>query len=193
MSGFVDECRTEWRRLGVPEHLSNEMAADLSADLAEAEAEGVSPEEVLGNGVFDAKAFAASWATARGLVHPNLPAPGSRARPGWAVAVSALVSLVTIFAGLVIAVGRQGTSIASTAFRHPLTIPRFFPRSIGIGPHLSGSPVLLLENSGFRPLGVILVVVGLIGLCVTLWLWKPWSTHRRRPRFDESVGLPSFL
>lgn len=187
MSGFVDECRTEWRRLGVPEHVSNEMAADLSADLAEAEAEGVSPEEVLGNGVFDATAFAASWATARGLVHPNLPAAGS------AVAVSALGSLVTVIAGLVIAVGRQGSSIASTAFRRPLSIPRFFPRSITIGPHLSGSPILLLENSGFRPLGVILVVVGLIGLCVTLCLWKPWSTHRRRPRFDENAGLPSFL
>lgn len=195
MSGFVDECRKEWSRLGVPEHVSNEMAADLSADLAEAEAEGASPEEVLGNGVFDAKAFAASWATARGLVHPNLPAPGGRTRPGWAVAVSALVSLVTLIAGLVITSGHQATSIASVVFRHSvnLPIPRFFgPRRIRIGPHLPGSAILLV-NSGFRALGVVLVVAGLIGLCITLWLWKPWSTHRRRPRFDENVGLPSFL
>lgn len=64
MSRFVDECRKEWHRLGVPEAVSNEMAADLDADLAEAEAEGASPEHVLGNGVFDAHSFAASWAWA---------------------------------------------------------------------------------------------------------------------------------
>ena len=53
MSGFVDECRREWKRLGVPEAVANEMAADLAADLDEAAAEGVSGEEVLGNGYFD--------------------------------------------------------------------------------------------------------------------------------------------
>ena len=62
MSSFVDECRKEWSRLGVPEAEANEMATDLEADLAEAKAEGVSPEEVLGNGYFDPRSFAASWA-----------------------------------------------------------------------------------------------------------------------------------
>ena len=38
MSKFVNECSKEWKRLGVPESVSNEMAADLEADLAEAEA-----------------------------------------------------------------------------------------------------------------------------------------------------------
>jgi hypothetical protein len=41
VSEFVDECRREWRRLGVPDPVANEMAADLTADLEEAEAEGV--------------------------------------------------------------------------------------------------------------------------------------------------------
>ena len=68
MSSFVDECRKEWGRLGVPEAEANEMAADLEADLAEAKAEGVSPEEVLGNGYFDPRSFAASWAASRGFV-----------------------------------------------------------------------------------------------------------------------------
>src|SRR5262245_25669828 len=44
------------------------MAADLEADLIEAESEGVSAEEVLGNGAFDPRSFAASWARERGLI-----------------------------------------------------------------------------------------------------------------------------
>lgn len=68
MSEFIAECRREWRRLGVPEPAANEMAADLAADLKEAEQEGVSAEEVLGSGAFDPRAFAASWAGERGLV-----------------------------------------------------------------------------------------------------------------------------
>jgi hypothetical protein len=68
VSEFVDECRREWRRLGVPEPAANEMAADLAADLKEAEQDGVAAEEVLGSGAFDPRAFAASWASERGLV-----------------------------------------------------------------------------------------------------------------------------
>jgi hypothetical protein len=68
MNEFVEDCRREWRRLGVPERSANEMAADLAADLKEAEQNGVSAEEVLGEGAFDAHAFAASWASERGLV-----------------------------------------------------------------------------------------------------------------------------
>jgi hypothetical protein len=68
VSEFIAECRREWRRLGVPEPAANEMAADLTADLKEAEQDGVSAEEVLGSGAFDPRAFAASWASERGLV-----------------------------------------------------------------------------------------------------------------------------
>ena len=60
MNPFVEECRREWKRLGVPDPVANEMAADLEVDLAEAEADGTSAEEVLGTGVFDAPAFAAA-------------------------------------------------------------------------------------------------------------------------------------
>jgi hypothetical protein len=70
VSDFVEECRREWRRLQVPEPAANEMAADLAADLREAEAEGASAEEVLGNAAFDPRSFAASWAIERGLVQP---------------------------------------------------------------------------------------------------------------------------
>jgi hypothetical protein len=60
VSEFVEECRREWRRLGVPDPIANEMAADLTADIEEAEAEGGSAEDVLGNSVFDPRRFAAA-------------------------------------------------------------------------------------------------------------------------------------
>src|SRR5579864_4893833 len=72
VSEFVDECRREWRRLGVPDPVANEMAADLTADLEEAEAEGGSPEDVLGNSAFDPRRFAAAWAAARGVTGPPI-------------------------------------------------------------------------------------------------------------------------
>jgi hypothetical protein len=107
MSQFVDECRKEWKRLGVPEAAANEMAADLSTDLSEAEAEGVSPEEVLGNGIFDPAAFAASWADARGLVQQKSARFSVRGRPTWALIVGAAASTVTFLVGVVLLVGRS--------------------------------------------------------------------------------------
>jgi hypothetical protein len=63
---FVNECRREWKRLGVPKAVADEMADELVADLAEAEAEGVSWEEVLGSS--DPRSFAARWASERGVI-----------------------------------------------------------------------------------------------------------------------------
>lgn len=74
MSDFVEQCRSEWRRLGVPDPVAEEMATDLASDLGEARAEGVSAEEFLGSSVFDPRSFAASWAAERGVI----PAPSSR-------------------------------------------------------------------------------------------------------------------
>ena len=62
MSEFVEECRREWKRLGVPDPIANEMALDLTTDIEEAEAEGGSAEDVLGNSLFDPRRFAAAWA-----------------------------------------------------------------------------------------------------------------------------------
>ncbi len=78
MSDFVEQCRREWKRLGVPDPLAEEMAADLASDLGEAEAEGVSAEELLGSSVFDPRSFAASWAAERGII-PDPPKPRNRA------------------------------------------------------------------------------------------------------------------
>ena len=66
MTSFIEECRREWRRLGVPELLADEMATDLETDLAEAEADGIPAAEILGES--DPRRFAATWASERGLV-----------------------------------------------------------------------------------------------------------------------------
>jgi hypothetical protein len=65
---FIEECRREWRRLRVPRSVENEMAAELEADLAEAGAEGVTPEELAGS---DARSFARSWAAERAVARPR--------------------------------------------------------------------------------------------------------------------------
>ena len=78
MSAYVDECRREWKRLGVPDLLAEEMATELEADLAEAESEGVSAAEILGES--DPRRFAAAWASERGLVSEQPPHPKSRKR-----------------------------------------------------------------------------------------------------------------
>jgi hypothetical protein len=45
VNDFVEQCRREWKRLGVRGAVADEMAAELTADLEE----GASPEEVLGS------------------------------------------------------------------------------------------------------------------------------------------------
>jgi hypothetical protein len=89
MSVFVEECRQEWKRLGVPDLLADEMAADLEADLAEAEADGVSDAEFLGES--DPRRFAANWARERGLVSEEPPKPKSRKRLWIGLAVGLVV------------------------------------------------------------------------------------------------------
>src|SRR5579884_300590 len=68
MSDFVEQCRAEWKRLGVPDAIAGEMAADLGSDIRDAESDGISVEELLGGSASDPRAFAASWANERGLV-----------------------------------------------------------------------------------------------------------------------------
>jgi hypothetical protein len=105
MSKFVDECRREWKRLGVPHSVAGEMAADLEADLEEAESEGASLEEVLGSGAFDPRSFAASWAGERGVI----TGPPVRGRvPTRPFMWAAIVVLATITAaGAVLVISSQ--------------------------------------------------------------------------------------
>ncbi len=183
MSRFVDDCRKEWSRLGVPEIELNEMAADLEADLAEAQADGASPEEVLGNGYFDAKSFAASWAMARGVVSV---ARRDRSTIPVMLALAALVAGVVAGVGFLILVRpRVGSQAVAVSIGRRINRPP----SIFVGPHhfLSAGPGAALD-----PLGWVLFVVGLIGLVAVVWIWHPWG-HRDAAGSDQNIGMPSFL
>jgi hypothetical protein len=93
MTAFVEECRREWKRLGVPDLLADEMATDLHADLVEAEADGVSAAEILGES--DPRRFAATVASERGLVGDS-PPKKSRKRFWIVFAVCLFVLLVLL-------------------------------------------------------------------------------------------------
>ena len=92
MTAYVEECRQEWRRLGVPDLLAEEMATELESDLAEAQADGVSATEILGES--DPRRFAATWARERGLVAE--PAPPQKKRRRWILITVGLVVLFLV-------------------------------------------------------------------------------------------------
>jgi hypothetical protein len=108
---FIEECRREWKRLGVPDPVANEMAADLAADLKEAEDEGASAEEVLGSGAFDPRSFASAWATERGVIERPAPSGYRLARrsrlPAAAIATFALIAIV----GAVLMIGASSDTV----------------------------------------------------------------------------------
>jgi hypothetical protein len=185
VSDFVEECRREWRRLGVPDPVANEMAADLTVDLEEAEAEGGSPEDVLGNSAFDPRRFAAAWAAARGVTS----APAPYRPPAWrtpiAIALAVVVGVLTIGAGLALAVGRGSSSVAFATQRVaavPGSSRLFAPGpgrivSPGLPPGIVGTHIAGIE---LDPLALILFIVGVLGLVLlAVWYWSPWSSPRR--------------
>jgi hypothetical protein len=108
---FLEECRREWKRLGVPDPVANEMAADLAADLKEAEDEGASAEEVLGTGAFDPRSFAGAWATERGVIERSAPSgyrlPRRSRLPAAAIATFALIAIV----GAVLMIGASSGQV----------------------------------------------------------------------------------
>jgi hypothetical protein len=195
VNGFVDACRREWKRIGVPDAVANEMASDLEADLAEAEADGVSPEEVLGNGVFDAPSFAASWAAARGVA-TTAPAAGRRSRP-WALVTGGAASILLMVVGVGLLGPVQRASVAVAATRHSIVVPipgvLVGPRQTIFGPGLFAHQVA--DNTSLRIVGLVLFVIGVIGVAAVLWLWRSRSRSARPdpPGFDDSVRMPSFL
>ncbi|HEX3237339.1 MAG TPA: hypothetical protein VHQ99_02920 [Gaiellaceae bacterium] len=118
MTAFVEECRREWERLGVPDLLADEMAADLEADLAEAEADGVSAAEMLGES--DPRRFAAIWASERGLV--SEPAPPKGRRRVWPWVIVAVVFLAFLLS--LLALQTLGSSASSLQEPRPrITVP----------------------------------------------------------------------
>jgi hypothetical protein len=169
VNDFVEQCRREWRHLRVPDAVANEMAADLEADLAEAEADGASPEEVLGNSVFDPRSFAASWAAERGVI-PPASLPGTQAkRPLILAAIAALAVLAVT--GAALAIFARSGSVAMV----PSPRPRLSPPP-GNGPlhaHLSVD---------VRRIGATLLLVGLVGIALSAVYWFAWGDRRLNRR-----------
>lgn len=116
MSAFVEECRQEWKRLGVPDLLAEEMATELEADLEEAEADGITAAELLGES--DPHVFAATWARERGLVAET---PPKRNRKRLWIGLAACLVLVCV-ALPTLALIRVGSEPAHAA--NPVKVPR---------------------------------------------------------------------
>jgi hypothetical protein len=108
MIRFVEECRREWSRLGVPDAVADEMAEDLAADLDEARAEGAGPEDVLGASATDPRSFAASWAAARGVTRATPESLRARGKSPLAPALALLFAAI-VAAGAVVVIVAAGS------------------------------------------------------------------------------------
>ena len=123
MTAYVEECRQEWKRLGVPDLFAEEMATELESDLAEAQADGVSATEILGES--DPRRFAATWATERGLIAEPTPPRTKRRRWIWVVVglvalilVAWIVTVIGLFAAATVSVKTSARSPV-----RPVTVP----------------------------------------------------------------------
>jgi hypothetical protein len=183
---FVEECRREWRRLGVPDPIANEMALDLTADIEEAEAEGGSAEDVLGNSLFDPRRFAAAWANARGVtaaapsdpITPLLPAQRWY-RPALLVSLSVVGFLMLLLATALL-VGRHGVAVAETVSQRVI-LPRS-PRWFGpVHPFQSSFPA---QGFGvFAAIILLAVFLGIVAMGLALVFRASGSKGDLRRRF----------
>jgi hypothetical protein len=201
VSEFVEECRREWRRLGVPDPIANEMAADLTADIDEAEAEGGSAEDVLGNSVFDPRRFAASWAGARGVTAPvlaPLPAAPDRSPLRRSVPAIALAAVAVIFALVAIAllIGRRRASAAVSVrgiLEGPGPAHLFGPGPVGpafrtfrVGPFFGGP-----NGWPFALLAVLIFFAALVALGLAALYWSRWSPWSRSAPHSQGTARES--
>jgi hypothetical protein len=174
MSDFVEQCRREWRRLGVPDPLAEEMAADLASDLGEAEAEGVSAEELLGSSVFDPRSFAASWAAERGII-PVPPSRGNaRRRPVVLVAFTSFAAITLIVAALLLLTGEPKVTVVAsrTTPPHLGTLP-----AASVPPGPTGRLIVPPTNAS-APVEWILLILAIVALGFAAWLWSNWGRSR---------------
>jgi hypothetical protein len=196
---FIKECRREWKRLRVPDEVANEMAADLAADLQEAESEGASREEVLGNGVFDPRSFAAAWAAERGVINQL---PGRERDPGRSVMLAVIVActvIAAIGAGLVIGshLGSPAGRLFAVPDNRPFTRCEVRPGPVPPPPACSKisfalpGPARFSESVPRRaasPVGWTLLIVGIVGIALSMVTWwvVPGLWSRRRTHLDET-------
>ena len=174
MSDFVEQCRAEWRRLGVPDPLADEMAADLSSDLAEAAAEGVSAEELLGSIAFDPRSFAATWAAERGIIPAVAGRTRARRRPLILVAFTAVAALALILTAVALLAGQPQVSVATVTAKRPHVVA---PPAVPPVPPTFGRHVMFHANAA-APIEWFLLVLAIIALGFSAWLWTTWGRSR---------------
>jgi hypothetical protein len=164
------------------------MAADLTVDLAEAEADGGSAEDVLGNSAFDPRRFAAAWAVARGVTAPPTAAASPRWRPPVAIALTVVLAALTVLAGLVLLGGGTRSSIAVATRRivagpGPNWLFGPGPRRVVLPGPLGPFIGTQISGPGPRPIALAVLIVGLLGLVLLAVLyWRPASGARRYRR-----------
>jgi hypothetical protein len=190
MIEFVEECRREWKRLGVPDPIANEMALDITADIEEAEADGGSAEDVLGNSLFDPRRFAAAWASARGVTAPPTPVdpftPLVRERHSWyrpaMVVTVSLFGFLCALAAAALLIGRHGVAVAATMGRR-VALPGP-PRWFGPTVHLGSGPTFSSQNFGpFAAIALVMLLVGFVVLGLVLVYWTSGPSRHSRRRF----------
>jgi len=101
MTDVLRTCRRTWQRLGVERQAAADLAAELEADLEAAAAEEIPSVKYVGG---DARAFAAQWATARGLIRPRL-------RVATCTAVAVVGAIPGVSFGLFAAYGLSSAAI----------------------------------------------------------------------------------
>ena len=181
MSQFVEECRREWRRLGVPDPAAEEMACDLAADLAEAEAEGASAQHVLGTSAFDPRSFAAAWAAERGLVQAPPADDGGPERRSRVPAVLAGTAVIATLGLVLVLLANRISSTTQVESASPVPGPTFHP---------GGDFATRIHGDGYHHMigFIVLVIAVVIVIAATIW-WVTWaSPGRSSPRRRSSIA-----
>jgi hypothetical protein len=163
VSEFVEQCRREWRRLGVADPLAEEMAADLASDLKEAEADGVSAAEYLGRSASDPRSFAASWASERGLLPPPSGRAEGRGRPFALVAFTVLAAVAVIVSAVLLATGEPTVTLTTRTTRG------------------TAATVHRAQASAAAPIEWILLFVAIAALAFCAWVWLRWNRSHLVP------------
>jgi hypothetical protein len=192
---FVEQCRREWKRLGVPSEVADEMAAELAADLNE----GVSSEDVLGRDAADARSFAAAWAAERAVV----PRRRKAIRIGVLAAATAL-ALVVIAGALLALLASPSRGTRLSIQPAPEWTPTGSSQRVWVGPPARVTivaapgpsartpPLVRLttqSDSGTdqRTVGFVLLIIGTTGLVITTLFWVA-SGRRLRSRLVALNG-----
>lgn len=178
MTAFVEECCQEWKRLGVPDVIAEEMATELETDLAEAEADGVPAAELLGE--TDAPRFAAAWATERGLVAD--PPPKNRRRLWIGLAAGAVLLVVALST---LALVRVDNSASANVVKVPEFLGVKACDAVRIA-HVAGLTVVHTEYKGLCNAQVISQKPA-AGRYVALH--TPTTLRLNRARIPHLVGL----